>query len=142
MGNPNCSFMIIAVTFFLQPIAAGNCDIRTTYVNCDCKVEKHLFYYQWTIMIDDCVVIVEKKLKCLSRNTLCSADINNVCKQARQNIYRFASLICYVKKYITHIDLKLELVETWNGCCKREKNLTTLWVKLKTHYRVSHSKEW
>ena len=58
-------------------------------------------------MIDDFVVIV-KKNEYLSRNTLCSADINNVCKQARQNIYRFASLICYVKKYMTHIALKLE----------------------------------
>ena len=27
MGNPNCCFMIIAVTFFLQPIAEGNCEI-------------------------------------------------------------------------------------------------------------------
>ena len=28
MGNPNCCFMIIAVTFFfLQPIAEGNCEV-------------------------------------------------------------------------------------------------------------------
>ena len=25
MGNPNCCFMIIAVTFFLEPITEGNC---------------------------------------------------------------------------------------------------------------------
>ena len=29
MANPNCCFMIIAVPFFLQPIAKGNCDVRT-----------------------------------------------------------------------------------------------------------------
>ena len=27
MGNPNCCLMIIAGTFFLQPIAEGNCDV-------------------------------------------------------------------------------------------------------------------
>ena len=51
--------------------------------------------YDWWLC-GDC----RKKNEYVSRNTLCSADINNVCKQARQNIYRFASLICYVKKYI------------------------------------------
>ena len=59
-------------------------------------------------MIDDFVVIVKKMNIYQEIHTLCSADINNVCKQACKNIYRFASLICYVKKYMTHIALKLE----------------------------------
>ena len=143
--------------------------LLTTYVNCDCKVEKH---YRWTIMIDDSglsslevpgvpwypqiladqltlsqprgadyahqiilapqifrpsdgpVIVwwLSKKNEYQSRNTLCSADINNVCKQARQNIYRFASLICYVKKYITlsHC-FEVGISISWNGYLVKER---------------------
>ena len=32
MGNPNCCFMIIAGTFFFQPITDGNCVLAILYL--------------------------------------------------------------------------------------------------------------